>query len=192
MDFKTSVTGIEQHQVEAKTRGWRIAVTIAIGVLSGLVFLIGGVDASMPMTVVGIAALCYLTAAVTGLRWMAWAFVAIGSVLVFAAELADVPRWIVLALAGVVLVAIGLIKRRAAATTPQALAMLGYFGVAVVALFLAPTVGLVLAGLALAAHAVWDVVHYRRDVVVNRSLALWCIGLDVFLGTACIVLAITA
>ena len=40
--------------------------------------------------------------------------------------------------------------------------------------------------------AAWDVVHYRRNIVVNRSLALWCIGLDVFLGVACIVLAITA
>jgi hypothetical protein len=190
MDINPSLKGTEQPQTEAKTPGWRIAVTIAIGVLSGLVFLIGGVDASMPMTVVGIAALCYLTAAVTGLRWMAWAFVAIGSVLVFAAELADVPRWIVLALTGVVLVVIGLVRRRAAATTPQALAMLGYFGVAVIALFLAPTVGLVLAGLALAAHAVWDVVHYRRNIVVNRSLALWCIGLDVFLGVTCVVLAL--
>ena len=121
---------------------------------------------------------------------MAWAFAGVGTVLVVAAELADVPRWIVLALAGVVLVVIGLVRRRAAATTPQALAMIGYFGVAVVALFLAPAVGLVLAGLALAAHAVWDVVHYRRNVVVSRSLALWCIGLDVFLGVTCVVLAI--
>ena len=62
--------------------------------------------------------------------------------------------------------------------------MIGYFGVAIVALFLAPNVGLALAGLALATHAVWDVVHYRRDIVVSRSMALWCIGLDVFLGLA--------
>ncbi len=30
------------------------------------------------------------------------------------------------------------------------------------ALFLAPRVGLVLADVVLASHAVWDVVHYRR------------------------------
>ena len=40
------------------------------------------------------------------------------------------------------------------------------------------------------AHAAWDLVHYRRDAVVNRSLALWCLGLDVFLGGACVLLAI--
>lgn len=192
MDIETSRTGIERTRAEAKTPGWRIAVVIVVGVLTGGIFLIGGVSTSTPMTVVGIAALCYLSAAVTGLRWMAWAFAGVGTVLVFAAELADVPRWIVLAITGVVLVVVGLARRRAAATTPQALAMIGYFGVAVIALFLAPTIGLVLAGLALAAHAVWDVVHYRRNVVVSRSLALWCIGLDVFLGAACIVLAITA
>lgn len=191
MDINTDSERTEQHRVEAKTPGWRIAVMVAIGVLTGLVFLIGGVTTTTPTTVVGIAALCYLAAAVTGLRWMAWAFAGVGTVLVVGAELADVPRWVVLALTGVVLVVIGLVLRRAAATTPQALAMIGFFGVAVVALFLAPTVGLVLAGLALAAHAVWDVVHYRRNIVVHRAMALWCIGLDVFLGAACIVLAIT-
>ena len=28
--------------------------------------------------------------------------------------------------------------------------------------------------------------HYRRDIVVSRSMALWCIGLDVFVGAVCI------
>ena len=79
-----------------------------------------------------------------------------------------------------------------AVTWPQALAMVGYFGVAIIALFLAPNVGLALAGFALATHAVWDVVHYRRDIIVSRSMALWCIGLDVFLGLTCITLAVIA
>ncbi len=173
--------------------GWWIALLIAVGVLTGIGLLageqrLGDLDATVPMTAVGIASLCYLAAAVTGLRWMSWAWAGFGTVLVFAAELLDVPRWIALAVAGVVLVIIGIIQRRAV-TWPQALAMIGYFGVAIVALFLAPKVGLALAGVALATHAVWDVVHYRRDVVVSRSMALWCIGLDVFLGVACITLA---
>jgi hypothetical protein len=50
---------------------------------------------------------------------------------------------------------------------------------------------LVIAGVALGAHAAWDVVHYRRNIVVDPYLALWCIGLDVFLGTACVVLALS-
>jgi hypothetical protein len=102
-------------------------------------------------------------------------------------ELADLPRWIPFALVGVVLAGVGLVRGRAA-TWPQTAAMIGYFGVAAVALYLDPRLGLVLAGLALAAHAAWDLVHYRRDVVVNRSLALWCIGLDVTLGGICVAL----
>ncbi len=58
------------------------------------------------------------------------------------------------------------------------------------ALFLAPRVGLVLAGLVLASHAVWDVVHYRRNQVVPRSLAEFCMLLDVPLGVGFIVLAV--
>ena len=141
------------------------------------------------MTAVGIASLCYLAAAVTGLRWMSWAWAAFGTVLVFGAELVDVPRWTV---ARARRSRAHRHRHRAASLGHVAagVAMIGYFGVAIVALLLAPRVGLALAGLALATHAVWDVVHYRRDIIVSRSMALWCIGLDVFLGGVCIVLAI--
>ena len=174
--------------------GWRIALVLVIGAVTGALLVFGegslaGVTADAPMTAVGIATLCYLAAAVTGLRWMAWLWVAVGTALIFVARLIDVPRWWVLALAGVALAVIGFI-RRPAVTTPQTLAMVGYFGVAVVALFLAPRVGLALAGLALLTHAVWDVVHYRRNIVVGRSLAVWCVGLDVVAGATCVVLAI--
>ena len=188
---RNSTTG---SSVTTPWPGWRIALVLVIGAVTGALLVFGegsldGVTADAPMTAVGIATLCYLAAAVTGLRWMAWLWVAVGTALIFVARLIDVPRWWVLALAGVALAAIGFI-RRPAVTTPQTLAMVGYFGVAVVALFLAPRVGLALAGLALLTHAVWDVVHYRRNIVVGRSLAIWCIGLDVVAGVTCVVLAI--
>ena len=188
---RNSTTG---SSVTTPWPGWRIALVLVIGAVTGALLVFGegslaGVTADAPMTAVGIATLCYLAAAVTGLRWMAWLWVAVGTALIFVARLIDVPRWWVLALAGVALAVIGLV-RRPAVTTPQTLAMVGYFGVAVVALFLAPRVGLALAGLALLTHAVWDVVHYRRNIVVGRSLAIWCIGLDVVAGVTCVVLAI--
>ena len=120
---------------------------------------------------------------------MSWAWAGIGTVLVFAAELLDLERWIVLAAVGVALVVVGLVLRPRV-TVPQAVAMVAYFGIAIAALFLAPRTGLAIAGAALIAHAAWDLVHYRRDIVVNRSLALWCMGLDVFLGGACVLFAI--
>jgi hypothetical protein len=150
---------------------------------------LGAVGASTPATAVGVAALCYLAAAATGRRWAAWAAVPAASALPFLAEVLGVPRWTALAAAGAVLAALGALARRGA-TWPQTLAMAGWFGTSVVALQLAPRVGLALAGAALAAHAVWDAVHYRHDVVVRRSLAVWCMGLDVVLGGACLALAL--
>ena len=177
-----------------RPRPWFIVLLVVVGVITGAGLLLGGaalggLDAVTPMTAVGIATLCYVAAAATGIRWMAWAWAGLGSVLVLGAELLDVPRWIVLVAVGVVFLVIGLV-RRPRVTVPQGIAMVAYFGVAIAALFLAPRLGLVVAGAALVAHAGWDVVHYRRDAVVNRSLALWCLGLDVALGGACIVFAI--
>jgi uncharacterized membrane protein len=70
------------------------------------------------------------------------------------------------------------------------MAMLGYGAVAITALAFAPMVGAILASLALIAHAIWDVIHYRRNAVVPRSLAEFCIFLDVPLGVAVIVLVL--
>ena len=71
------------------------------------------------------------------------------------------------------------------------MALLVYGGLACAALLLAPRAGLVLAGLALAAHALWDMEHYRRDLVVPRSLSAFCMALDVPLGLGAVVLAVT-
>lgn len=172
---------------------------IVVGAVTGFGLLVGATAATGgtwrdataedPATAVGVAALCYLAAAVTGVRWAGWLAVVPASAIPVVSELADLPRWLPFALVGVVLAGVGLARGRAA-TGPQTAAMIGYFGVAAVALYLDPRVGLVLAGLALAAHAAWDLVHYRRDVVVNRSLALWCIGLDLTLGGICVALAL--
>jgi hypothetical protein len=182
-----------------RTAGWlALGALAAVGLLAAGALLDGGapgglrleaVDAATPATAVGVAALCYLAAAASGRRWAAWAAVPVSSALPVLAEVLGVPRWTALAAAGAVLVVLGALARRDA-TWPQALAMVGWFGVCVVALELAPRTGLALAGVALAAHAAWDAVHYRRDVVVHRSLAVWCMGLDVLLGGCCLVLAV--
>ncbi|MCP2263427.1 hypothetical protein ACFQHV_22655 [Promicromonospora thailandica] len=172
---------------------------LVLGAFTGVALLVGGTAtaggtwqdavAEDPATTVGVAALCYLTAAVTGVRWTAWLVAFAAAAVPVASELLDTPRWIGFALVGAVLTLIGLARGRRA-TWPQAAALVGYLGVATVALYLEPRLGLALAGLALAAHAVWDVVHYRRDVVVNRSLAVWCVGLDLTMGGICVALAL--
>lgn len=196
----------EASETAARTRPSRWTGTwptntawIVVGAITGFGLLVGATAATGgtwqeataedPATTVGVAALCYLAAAVTGVRWAGWLAVVPASAIPVLSELADLPRWIPFALVGLALVGVGLARRRAA-TWPQAAAMVGFFGVAAVALYLDPRLGLVLAGLALAAHAAWDLVHYRRDIVVNRSLALWCIGLDLTLGGICVALAL--
>ncbi len=178
----------------------RITAWLVLGAIAGAGLLLtgaagdggvrlDGVTAATPATAVGVASLCYLAAAASGRRWVSWAAVPVTSAMPFLAAALDVPRWALLGAVGLVLVGIGLAARRPT-TWPQALAMAGYFGVAVAALALAPRVALALGGAALAAHAVWDVLHYRRDTVVHRSLAVWCIGFDVLLGGVCLVLAV--
>jgi hypothetical protein len=177
------------RRAAARTAGWLLLGALAGGLIVLGVGEVSRASAMAPATTTGVAALCYLAAAVTGVRWMAWVAVPVVSALVFAAEFVPVPWWLIMALAGVLLTVVGIVGARTA-TWAQAAAMIGYFGPAVVAVQLAPTAGLMVAGLVIAAHAGWDVVHYRRDIVVSRSLALWCIGLDLTVGAICVTTAL--
>ena len=60
--------------------------------------------------------------------------------------------------------------------------------IAVGALLLAPTAGLVVVALTLVAHGIWDIWHLRRHRdLVSPSLAEACVALDVPLGLAVLV-----
>ncbi len=166
---------------------------IILGVLAGVVIVLplSQATAESPLTATGIATLCYVAAAAVGVRWLAWLFIPVAVLVsIFGDMLPFGPWWAVLAGVGALLLGIGLLRRKRA-TLAQAAAMVGYFGLGVLGLFVAPRLGLAIAGLALAAHAGWDWWHYRRDVVVARSFALWCIGLDLTAGGICLVLAAT-
>ena len=140
---------------------------------------------------VGVATLCYLGAAALDRRWVAWVGVPAGSLLVPIGELLGLKWWGAVGIVAVVLVVLGLVlgvPRRP--LTAQTVAMAGYGVLAVTALFVAPTAGVVLAGLVLACHAIWDAVHHRRDAVVPRSLAEFCMFLDVPLGGGLVVIGL--
>jgi hypothetical protein len=163
-----------------------------VGLLAAGFLIATGVNRESVAITLGVATLCYLGAAALNRPWVAWAAIAGGSLVVVAGELAGLTWWTAIGIVAAALVAIGLIgnvPRRA--LTAQTAALLGFGGLAVIALFLNPRVGMILAGLALASHAGWDLVHFRRDEVVPRSLAEFCILLDVPLGLALVVLAFT-
>ncbi|MFT4471447.1 hypothetical protein ACMX2H_16205 [Arthrobacter sulfonylureivorans] len=153
---------------------------IATGVATGAVAI-----------TVAAAASCYLAASALGRPWIGWAAIPVASIVVIVSEIAGISWWVGLAGFAAMLVVVGVLRRaQIRSLTAQGLAMLGFGGVAVVAVLVSPRLGLVLAGLALASHAAWDYVHWRRNAVVPRSLAEFCFVLDVPFGVAAIVLAI--
>lgn len=175
--------------------GWRAVLhrwPTALGLTAVAVQLALGPDAETVTTVTIVALLCYLGAAALNRRWVAWAGCAVLSVLVAASQILELTWWVVGTVVALVLLVTGLVLRvPRPPLTAQTAALVGYGVVAVIALYLSPRVGLALAGVALAGHGVWDVIHYRRDRVVHRSLAEFCVVLDVPLGVAAIILALT-
>ncbi|MBZ2197576.1 hypothetical protein [Occultella gossypii] len=196
------MTTTRRIETEHRTRsGGAITAWVVLGVVSGLGMtyglaamhgesIINGTTTLTPATAVGVAALCYLAAAATRTRWVAWLGVPVFSGLAFAGLLGVLPWWTLFVLAAVVLLGVGVLLGAGQVTAVQAAALLGYFGMAIVALQLSVQLGLAIAGVTLAAHAFWDVKHYRSDEVVFGSLAIFCIGLDLTVGAICVALAI--
>jgi hypothetical protein len=163
----------------------------ALGLTLAAVQLASGPDTETVATVIGVAVVCYLGAAALDRRWVAWAGCVVVSLVVIASQAIGVAWWAVGGVGALALVVAGLLGGvPRAPLAAQTAALLGYGGVAVAALFVAPRLGLALAGVALAGHTVWDVIHWRRNQVVHRSLAEFCVLLDVPLGVGAVVLAI--
>ena len=163
----------------------------ALGLAAAALALAGDAGAETPAVVVCVAALCYLGAAASGHPWIAWVGVVGGSAVVVVGEIVGATWWAALAVAALALLAVGCTSRtRRPATARQMLAAAGFGVPAVLAvLLLTPRAGLLLAGVVLASHAVWDLVHVRSGQVVPRSLAEFCMALDVALGLGLVLLA---
>jgi hypothetical protein len=175
------------HRATAFWRRW----PIAFGLLAAALAFFAGGDRDTVITALFVALTCYLAAAALDRPWVAWGAVPIASVAVTAGQFLDIDPWFVIGGASVVLIVVGLLRRASQpALTAQSFAMLGYGGAAVLALAFSQVVGAVLASLALIAHAIWDVIHYRKNAVVPRSLAEFCMFFDIPLGVAFIVLVL--
>ena len=187
MNASTATTAEDTPRSKGLLHRWPSALGLAVAALQ----LARGPDTETVATVIGVAALCYLGAAALARRWVAWAGCVAFSLVLVASQETGLAWWAVGATVSLALVVAGLLLRvPRPPLTAQTAALIGYGGVAVAALSLSPRAGLVLAGLALAGHSVWDVIHYRRNQVVHRSLAEFCVLLDVPLGVGAIVLAI--
>ena len=186
-----------EHTAGRPCRDGRSAATVlrrwpsVLGLAAAVFLLTTGVNREAVAVTIGAATLCYLGAAATNKPWTGWAGILGSGLVVIISESAGLPWWAGIGIAAVALVLGGLIGGvPRLPLTAQTAALLGFGGLAVAGLFAAPRVGLAVAGTALAAHAVWDLIHYRRDRVVPRSLAEFCILLDVPLGLGAVISAI--
>ena len=123
----------------------------------------------------------YVAAAAFSLPWMAWAWIPLSFVIVLAGVLVELDPLVATAGSAAVLVVVGLLRGAARpAMTLEAAGLLLYGSIAVGALLLAPTAGLVVVALTLVAHEFWDIWHLlRHRDLVSPSLAEACVALDV-------------
>lgn len=188
--MSTSQSTTSPASTQAISTLWRRWPT-AVGLLGAVFVAVVSPDRDTVVIALLVAVGCYLAAAALSARWVAWAAIPVGSALVVAGALLGIDPWLVLGGTSVVLVVLGLMLGASrTALAAQSVALVAYGGVAAAALALGPTAGAILASLALIAHAIWDVIHYRRNAVVPRSLAEACMFFDVPLGVTIIVLAL--
>jgi hypothetical protein len=161
----------------------------AVGFLAAVGVFLAGVDRVSVALVVAIAATCYVAAAAFSSPWMAWAWIPLSFVVVFAGALVELDPLVATGGAAAVLVVLGLLRGAARpALTLEVAGLLIYGSIAVSTLLIAPTAGLVLVAVTLVAHGVWDLWHLRRHRdLVSPSLAEACVALDVPLGLAVLV-----
>ncbi|MGP4095360.1 hypothetical protein [Nonomuraea sp. KM90] len=141
--------------------------------------------------VVFLAALIYLGTAVVGRPGVVWPLFGASVVAVTLLRLLDADPWPALVGGAVSIAVIGLMDgllRRPRLTAAQFPAMLVFGGAALIAMSLSPAVGGYLVAAALIAHGTLDIVVWRANKVVARSLAEFCAVLDLTLGVAILVL----
>ena len=188
--MSTSQSTTSPASTQAISTLWRRWPT-AVGLLGSVFVAVVSPDRDTVVIALLVAVGCYLAAAALSARWVAWAAIPVGSALVVVGALIGIDPWLVIGGTSVVLVVLGLMLGASrTALAAQSVALVAYGGVAVAALALGPTAGAILASMALIAHAIWDVIHYRRNAVVPRSLAEACMFFDVPLGVTIIVLAL--
>jgi len=154
--------------------------------------LVSGVELA---PILSAAAMIYLGAAALGKRSAAWPLFFATGVVIGVGRVIDgrfEPTWALIGIAALLAV-YGLVRgaiRPAEGLPLQSLAMLVYGGVAAMALYVDPTIGSYAVALGLLAHAGWDLYHFVKNRVVARSLAEFCVALDIAL--AVVIIAVTA
>jgi hypothetical protein len=180
------VTAETSSANRAGIRWWPALIGIAFALAVGLV--VGG---GFPAIVL-VCAVIYLLAAVTGRPGMAWLGFLVTGPAVAIGPIFDM-EWLSLSIIGafgLVLVVIGLFRGtwKTAVNRLQLVGVVAFGAVAVAAYLVQPVLAGILIAVGLVAHAVWDIVHHRRNIVVSRSYAEFCAVLDLVLAVVVVLL----
>ncbi|MEV0381418.1 hypothetical protein [Nonomuraea sp. NPDC050643] len=177
---------------------WPTALGLLAMVLSAMDMTMdrgtNGADGRDQALVVFLAALIYLATAMTGRPGVVWILFGLSVVAVTVLRVFDQDPWPAMVAGAVTTLAIGLVSdlpRRPRLDALQIPAMVVFGAAALVALSLSPLLGSLLVAAALIGHATLDVIVWRARKVVARSLAEFCAVLDLTLGVAIVVFALT-
>jgi hypothetical protein len=179
--------------VSSLRRRWPALAGIAFAAL----ITIGMVSGVEQAAIIAAATMAYIGCAALQRRAAAWPLFFASAVVITVAKILDDPYHgtLVVLACGAALGAYGLVRgvvRPAHALPLQSIGLLGFGGVAAVALFVDTDLGAYLVAAALLAHAGWDLYHYRANRIVVRSLAEFCLLLDAAVAVLIVVVTVTS
>lgn len=167
---------------------WPIALGIAVAALTVFDLRIDVESVSFLSALVVLMPLVYVGAAVVDRRRFAWVVLLVAVTPLVLTKVLDLkinlhPAFLVAALAFLALGAARGQLRGPGSVPLQAAGMLVFGAAMLVALYVEPDLG-VLVAVGFLGHAAWDAVHYVRNRVVTRSYAEFCAVLDLLVGAA--------
>jgi len=166
-----------------------------LGALVAAGSMVGLADARDVAPVLAASGFVYVAAAAVGRPGAAWPAFGVTFVLIGLAKLTglDATLWTIALATVLAVVGFALGRARPPWALPlQSVAMLVLGAAALLAVRADATAGGLLVAVVLLAHAAWDVHHHRTGRVVGRSLAEFCVVLDVLLAIGVAVVALSA
>jgi hypothetical protein len=191
MNTNISEAPTHDHSAPTVLRGLLARWPSVVGLAALVASSADGVNAHITAMVIMIAALCYLTAAAVGWRPAGWIAVPVITGLTLIAMVTAIDAIVLLLVLAAAMVVVGLIRLPRSGWRElglQAAGFVGFAAVGLTAMMVTPVLAAHLAALAAIGHGVWDLVHHRRDKVVNRSLTEFCMVLDFGLGAVTLIL----
>ena len=189
-DNHTSV-GVDDSTASPHTTGrrsllswWPAATGLALGAVSVATDDPDTVDGAL--LVLLLATCAYAFIAFTGRPSWSWRLTALVVVVHLSGEVLSGAGAVTVVVLTLGLLGLGVLRGRwrppPAEMAWQSWGAATFISAVLLALWLDTTAAKAVVAVALLLHGAWDIVHWRRQAVVSRSLAEWCACLDITLG----------